>query len=50
MHKWDEWQSFTDEQIANMDEGALDWWKSHKGLIEALVKQHNALEEVSDDR
>jgi hypothetical protein len=32
-HTIDEWDSFTDEEIAFMDEEALKFWRKHRGLI-----------------
>jgi len=28
-----EWENFTDEEIANMDKGALEWWTKWKDFI-----------------
>lgn len=30
------WWKFTDEQIANMDSGALEWWKTWKPIIKKI--------------
>jgi hypothetical protein len=32
-HAIDEWANFTDEEIDDMDEEALGFWKEHKELI-----------------
>lgn len=45
-HSNKEWLEFIDEEIAAMDDGALDWWKQYKPLFEAAVK---ALEEQPND-
>jgi len=36
-HTHEEWCNFTDEQINNMDAGALEWWKIHKPLVMAGI-------------
>ena len=36
-----EWLSFTDEEIAGMDTGALEWWNKYKPIIEAAIKSLN---------
>jgi len=32
-HKIEEWKSFSDEEIAKMDDGALEWWGHWKDFI-----------------
>ena len=32
-HEWKEWQSFTDEEINDMDNNALEFWKKWKNFI-----------------
>jgi len=34
----DEWDNFSDEEIANMDENALVWWKKWKDFIFQAIK------------
>jgi uncharacterized protein YjbI with pentapeptide repeats len=36
----DEWASFNDEEIALMDDNALDFWKEHKTAILCLANAH----------
>ena len=36
-----EWLSFTDEEIAGMDNQALEWWNKYKPIIEAAIKSLN---------
>ena len=36
-----EWKNFTDNDIAEMDVGALAWWKSNKDIIIELVEREN---------
>ena len=38
LHTFDEWENFTDKQIAIMEGGALRWWKIHKAAIMAMVR------------
>lgn len=37
-----EWWEFDDDQIAQMDVGALEWWKVHKQLLQALIAANPA--------
>lgn len=37
-HTYEEWFNFTDEEISEMDEGALEWWNKHKEIIKQLYK------------
>ncbi len=32
-HSIEEWEKFTDEQISEMDSGALEWWEKWKKFI-----------------
>ena len=40
-HSIDEWASFSDVEIENMDYGALNWWNDHKELIIGLAKANS---------
>jgi len=37
-----EWWEFDDDRIARMDDGALEWWKTHKPLLQALIEANPA--------
>jgi hypothetical protein len=37
-HSIEEWEHFTDEEIENMDKGALKWWKEWKKVILKVAK------------
>ncbi len=37
-HKIKSWFKFTDEQISNMDCGALDWWIKWKDIIKNIIE------------
>ncbi len=37
-HTHDEWNSFTDEQISVMAQGALKFWRDHKASLMEMVK------------
>ena len=37
LHSTDEWERFSDDEIAQMDSRALDFWRAHKGAIMALA-------------
>ncbi len=32
-HTIEQWENFTDKEIARMDTGALEWWKEWKEVI-----------------
>lgn len=34
------WENFTDEEISNMDDNALEFWKMNKNIILQLAKTH----------
>lgn len=36
-HTHEEWKKFTDEEIAEMDDKALEWWHKYKPLIIAAM-------------
>lgn len=38
-HTTKEWDSFSDEEIARMDEGTLTWWKQWKPAVMFLAQQ-----------
>jgi hypothetical protein len=40
LHSHFEWSNFNDEQIQNMDSGALSWWKINREIILALSLHH----------
>jgi hypothetical protein len=42
VHKAEEWEKFKDETIANMDSGALEWWKIYKPFIMGLHKEYSS--------
>ena len=37
-HTVEQWENFTDEEISDMDDGALDWWKEWKEVILKVAK------------
>jgi len=37
-HTIEEWASFTDEKISQMDHGALEWWKKWKDFIFSAIE------------
>ena len=37
-HSQKQWFNFTDEEISEMDDGALDWWYKHKTIIKNLCE------------
>jgi len=37
-HTIEEWASFTDEKISQMDDGALEWWKKWKDFIFTAIE------------
>jgi carbonic anhydrase/acetyltransferase-like protein (isoleucine patch superfamily) len=39
-HPIADWEAFTDEQIADMDTGALAWWKVWKPIIFAIINAY----------
>jgi hypothetical protein len=39
-HSTEDWESFNDEQIADMDGSALPFWKENKDLILTLANHH----------
>jgi hypothetical protein len=39
-HSIKDWEAFTDEQIADMDTGALAWWKVWKPIIFAIINAY----------
>jgi hypothetical protein len=42
-HKNSEWLSFSDDEIAEMDDKALDFWKKYKHIIEAGMDAVNPM-------
>ena len=32
-----EWFEFSDEEIASMDDGALDWWRVWKPILQSII-------------
>ncbi len=45
-HKIEEWKSFTDAEIADMDRYALDFWNKHKAMLLTLCDTYR--HEVED--
>lgn len=43
LFKAEEWENFTNDEIARMDEGALKWWKTWKDFI---LTTHKNLPEI----
>lgn len=37
-HSIEDWFSFSDEKIARMDDGALDWWKDWKPILKQIIE------------
>ena len=37
-HSIEEWQKFSDETIAKMDNGALKWWAKWKPIIMQIIE------------
>ena len=37
-HTIEQWENFTDKEISEMDDGALDWWKKWKEVILKVAK------------
>ena len=33
----DEWWSFSDDEIAKMDDNALEWWNKYKDIIKGII-------------
>jgi uncharacterized protein YjbI with pentapeptide repeats len=38
-HTVEQWENFTDEEISEMDDGALEWWKEWKEVILKVAKE-----------
>lgn len=38
-HQTDEWESFTNQEIASMHPLALDWWREHRDLILTTARE-----------
>ena len=38
-HRIEEWFSFDDERIAEMDDGALEWWKANKQFLKDFTER-----------
>ncbi len=36
-HMIAEWFEFSDEEIASMDDGALDWWRAWKPILQSII-------------
>jgi hypothetical protein len=47
-HRAHEWAQFSDECIADMDRGALDWWRKNKVLVFAFAGWDSALIEKGE--
>ena len=50
VHTANKWKKFKDSTISEMDDGALEWWKTWKPAIMALHKEHAKGEKVSKDK
>ncbi|RMF53250.1 MAG: pentapeptide repeat-containing protein [Bacteroidetes bacterium] len=37
-HSHEEWMAFSDEEIAKMDDRALDWWRRYKPVVAAMIE------------
>ncbi len=44
VHKAEEWFNFSNEQIAEMHNEALEWWKKHKDIIKTMWEFHTTTE------
>jgi len=44
-HTHADWESFDDEVIADMHDGALDFWRAHKDALLAMCKAHREKKE-----
>jgi len=42
-HSTEEWRNFTDEQISEMDNDALEFWKQFKPTILAMAEYRSTL-------
>jgi len=38
LHTTEEWTNFTDKEISNMSDGALDWWNEWRGFVLSVAK------------
>ena len=38
-HTLKEWKAFTDEEIAKIDDNALEWWKKWKDTLITIIKK-----------
>jgi hypothetical protein len=41
-HNIEEWKNFDDKKIANMDDGALEWWTKWKTIIFQIIEMSPA--------
>jgi len=41
-HTYEEWMSFTDDEISAMDARALDWWRAWKPVIATVIENVKA--------
>ena len=41
-HTFEQWSKFSDEEIGDMEEGALDWWNKNKTLVLSLEQTLNS--------
>ena len=39
-HTIEQWEKFTDEEISDMDDGALEWWREWKEVILKIAKEN----------
>ena len=40
-HTHEAWRNFSDEEIAKMSDGALEWWRQWKGALVLLCDAHS---------
>jgi len=40
-HTIEQWRDFEDDEIAIMDDGALEWWEKHKDFIFMAIELRN---------
>ena len=45
-HTLDEWKSFTDDEISEMDSDVLEWWKLNKYIVIELAERERNEEKI----
>ena len=48
LHETCEWEKFTDDEIADMDDDALSFWKANKEMILRLAKHHQGAKNAQE--